>query len=370
MISIYTDSTVIDQEWLPKLKFSDDITIYHNFKEYQQSQTQFKIAFVGQRLHQTHDFDSKFQNNFEDKINELSAISKLVFIFEGELHLSHWSTWLKCHASNVFWLQPGAVNTHDAINNQIIHWGDWFKTTTNLYKALPEIVAQLRPYEAKSKYFDALLGSPKPHRSFISQAINENNLNDKCIMTYGGQWDDNKFFAKDYYIYEPGTEVFDAEPGTMGLETYRGFRAKYHDQLCSLGHIIPIEVFNNTAYSIVAETEYDNSLSFFTEKTAKPMIARRLFIVFSGYKFLDNLKKIGFKTFDGIIDESYDFIQHTQQRYNAAVEQIKYLCNQDQTIILEKIKPIVEHNYDLIMNTDWTEYSVRHIQFTIDNYQP
>ena len=92
------------------------------------------------------------------------------------------------------------------------------------------------------------------------------------------------------------------------------------------------------------------------------MIARRLFIAFSGYKFLQNLRAQGFQTFDSVIDESYDLIKDDTARYAAAMEQVKYLCEQDQAVILEKIRPVLEHNYIHIMTTDWVARSVNQIR--------
>ena len=96
------------------------------------------------------------------------------------------------------------------------------------------------------------------------------------------------------------------------------------------------------------------------------MIYKRLFIVFSGYKFLHNLKTLGFKTFDGVIDESYDLIRDDTKRYSAAFEQVRYLCNQNQQVIYNQIQDVLEHNYDLMMNTDWTTFACKQIQQIID----
>jgi hypothetical protein len=125
-------------------------------------------------------------------------------------------------------------------------------------------------------------------------------------------------------------------------------------------------VFNRTAYSIVAETDHDNTLSFFSEKTAKVLLARRLFVAFTGYKFLYNLRTLGFRTFDNVIDESYDQIKHDGDRYAAAFEQVKQLCSMPQQQILDQIRPIVDHNYTLIMDTDWTQYATDQVQLQIN----
>ena len=128
---------------------------------------------------------------------------------------------------------------------------------------------------------------------------------------------------------------------------------KYYGRDVSLSQIIPIEIYNQTAYSIIAETNPANYCTFFTEKTVKPILAKRLFIVFSGQYFLQNLRKLGFKTFDGIIDESYDLIEDPQLRFATAFEQVQYLINQPQEEILSSIKDIVEHNQQLMLNTEW-----------------
>lgn len=359
MILIYSDSQIIDQEWIPRVGLAvGEYEICHNYEEYAASPADIKIAFTTHRLHVDHDTNSPAYHGFEDKINHLSAVSKLVFTFESELHNFHWQIWEKCHHDNVYWVLPGAVNDRDDINSHIIYWGDWFKTTTLVYKNLPDKLEELTPYATKPRYFDALLGSPKPHRDFVFNAVKENKLEDKFILTYGGQWHDTEFYAKDYFIWEPGTVPVGNIIGTADWVDYCGVRT-------GLSRVIPISVFNDTAYSVVTETDFDNTLSFFSEKTAKPLIARRLFIAFTGYKFLHNLRKEGFQTFSDVIDESYDLIYNDEERYAAAFEQVKYLCNQDQHTVYNKIQPVLEHNHNLIMSRDWTGYAADKITQTI-----
>lgn len=357
MILIYSDSQILDLEWIPHLLWSDQIQVCHDIQEYVSSDCKHKIAFTGHRLHVTHDADMEF----EKKIVLLSVNSRLVFTIESELHPFHFNIWGKCHRPNVYWVMPGAINGHENINDHIIYWGDWFKTTANLYRNLPDVLETLHAGRDQTKFFEALLGSPKPHRDFVANSVVENDLRNRFIMTYGGQWQDDRFYARDYFIYEPGTELVDPDQhvGTMDWARYRGHQ-------CHLSQIIPVSVYNDTHYSIIAETDYVNPVIFFSEKTAKPILAKRLFIVFSGYKFLHNLRILGFKTFHGTIDESYDLISNNVQRWMAAFEQIKYLCQSDPREIKEKIQPILDHNFNLMMERDWTQYSLSKIQQLID----
>jgi hypothetical protein len=359
MISVYIDSQILDIEWIPLLKWPGGRKVFHDYEEYVQSPTQHKIAFTAHRLHCDLEDKSGAYKGFEDKILQLSKVSDLVFSFESELHNYHWTIWNQCHRPNVYWCQPGAVNDRPDIQSNIIYWGDWFKTTADLYRALPDVLSQLRPWQVKTRTFDALLGSPKLHRTFVNKAVHEHDLHSQFVLTYGGAWKNTEFYARDYFIWEPGC-VPDQE--IIGTADW----VRYHGRQCHLSQVMPIQVYNDTAYSIVAETDNDNSLSFFSEKTAKALIAHRLFVAFSGYKFLHNLQQLGFKTFGSVIDESYDLIKNDTERFAAAFEQVKKLCELPQEQVLSTVKPVLEHNSNLIMKTDWTAYTRDKIQEKIN----
>ncbi len=73
--------------------------------------------------------------------------------------------------------------------------------------------------------------------------------------------------------------------------------------------------WNNTAFDIdyenvfceiVCETYFSGDTFFVTEKTFRPIINRRPFIVQGPRWYLRNLKRLGFKTFDHWWDEGYD----------------------------------------------------------------
>jgi galactokinase/mevalonate kinase-like predicted kinase len=91
-----------------------------------------------------------------------------------------------------------------------------------------------------------------------------------------------------------------------------------------------------------------------------------MFIAFSGYKFLHNLRNQGFLTFCDVVDESYDLIKDDRARYTAAFEQVKRLCSMDQEYVYNTLKLVLEHNYNHIMNTDWTARAAQDIQKRLD----
>jgi len=187
----------------------------------------------------------------------------------------------------------------------------------------------------------------KPHRTFVYDSVINNKLNDQFVLSYYGktnQWIDT------------------VDTNTIVDKRFTSFnRTMYEGIETGFSQIIPIDIYNQTAYSIIAETNYDNSFSFFTEKTAKPIISRRLFVPFSGQYFLNNLKKVGFKTFDIVIDESFDQIENYNERWKMAFEQVIKLTKMNQREVLDSIQPILEHNYNLLVNTNWFNQEVNEI---------
>ena len=103
------------------------------------------------------------------------------------------------------------------------------------------------------------------------------------------------------------------------------------------------------------------------EKIGKCLYARRLFVHFGAAHWLKKLRSFGFQTFDSIIDESYDQILDDSTRYCAAMEQVKFLCNTDQLEIYNQAQDILEHNYNLLMTTDWDKVVLDQIQQRINS---
>jgi len=111
-----------------------------------------------------------------------------------------------------------------------------------------------------------------------------------------------------------------------------------------VSHSIPLGIYQNSWYSIVAETNPSNS-NFLTEKTAKPLFEKKLFVIFGSQGLLARLHSMGYKTFSSIIDESYDQEPVDRKRWEMAFEQVVKLSAQDHEAVYRQIAPILEHNH-------------------------
>jgi hypothetical protein len=288
-------------------------------------------------FHMPYPYDSSFDDNIAYALTTCSIIVVLV----SELHSDSIRFIVNHQHPKIKYFICGSIEGYPSYQ-----WMDWFITTCNFYKS-SDLLEKLNPYIAKPKTFDILLGWRKPHRQKIYDYITDNKLTQHVIMTY--LQDRNLSLQKqliDNWIW-PNIDIPEDElKNTITHVSYSGQRV-------SLSQIISVDIYNQTAYSIVAETNWDNQYSFYTEKIVKPILAERLFIVFSGQYYLRNLRQLGFKTFDGIIDESYDSVEDSDQRFSLALAQMNYLIDQPQKEILDKIKPITEYNKSVMFGTDW-----------------
>lgn len=365
MIAIYSNNFITDL-YIDQLKFADSYQVYHSVEQYQDSAAPVKIALINHLnsydVHATEQqrlYDVVDSRKLSQEIDQTKHCSDLVIAFDNEMHPYLLDIFQKHPQSNVHWAIPGHSNDEQVLNQQrVILWHEHFKMTMFPYQSMPHKLSELEHNVTKPVYFDALLGRTKPHRDFVYNSIHAHNLQEKILVTYKNHGTDR---FRTRCEWEPDIEQFDQ---TVRRSTDS---VQYQGQEFALCRILPIQVYNRTAYSIVAETGTDNRYSFFTEKTAKPMMARRLFVMFSGHKFLQNLRSQGFQTFDNVIDESYDLIYNEQDRWAAAFEQVQKLCKMDQQEVFAKIAPAVEHNYNLLMNTNWTQHMLSQLQHKINH---
>ena len=95
-------------------------------------------------------------------------------------------------------------------------------------------------------------------------------------------------------------------------------------------HITENTHYTDSYFNIVLETHFDADGSggaFLTEKTFKPIKYAQPFVIVGAPGSLQALRSMGYRTFDHVIDSSYDTIQNNTQRWIAVrsiIEQIKH----------------------------------------------
>jgi hypothetical protein len=323
--------------------------IFTNLEEYIESDIEKKVAVLHNNC--TH---GPVRDLFFKIFPRIKESSNLIFIVESENPCENIKDFIDLE--NVVFVSPGLF--HDSqVNKKIIFKPTWFEVPVTLYNQLPDVLDTLNPYSPKEKFFDALLGVGKPHRDLVYESFHKFNLAHKNIINYHQKGGIGHKENSDFII-EPGTTRSYTRYTTDLKREYSVVHVEYRSIRTHLACVIHTGIYNQTAYSVVAETNTSDTFHLFTEKITKPILGRRLFVVFAGQGYLQSLKNLGFKTFSDVIDESYDDILDPTQRWKLAFDQVRNLCNRDQHEVLAKIKPIVEHNYNLLVTRDWTGEAV------------
>lgn len=112
---------------------------------------------------------------------------------------------------------------------------------------------------------------------------------------------------------------------------------------CALSLLSYYEQFN---IELICET-YTHGATFFpTEKTVRPIVGNKPFLVYGPVDFLKHLKALGFKTFNQWWDESYDNYEGPA-RWHAMRRVIEEICKWDDVKkqqVLNQIAEITQHN--------------------------
>lgn len=130
---------------------------------------------------------------------------------------------------------------------------------------------------------------------------------------------------------------------------------------------LPIEFYQTSCFSLVSSTcafqTREKSVGF-TEKEIKPILARHPFVIHNLAGALAHLKNMGFLTFERWFDESYDEETDDNKRLIKITDEVRRLSElsfEQWDIMLEEMSPVLEHNYNRLVN-----YTTEHCYFNSD----
>jgi hypothetical protein len=198
----------------------------------------------------------------------------------------------------------------------------------------------------------------REYRLAFLDILTYNNLHSYCKTKFS-EWDFEQHYAqhkfqnpnlsivrKDLHeFYQPNTSSPEASADYSALD------------------------YNTTAIEVVLETLFDDSRHHLTEKALRPIACGRPFILAATAGSLQYLKQYGFKTFDGLIDETYDSIQDPRMRLEAIVQEIKRISSLDhdqKRLLWAKLYAIAEHNRRLFFSDAWHDLIVNEFKNNLD----
>jgi hypothetical protein len=202
----------------------------------------------------------------------------------------------------------------------------------------------------------------------------------------GAFWWSHAVLARDWYRYAKHDQslnqsVFNKKLFLVyardhsGTRTYRKTFLSLIDSIsnhCQIGSVNSVAVdssasasydsldFISTDISIVLETLFDERIHL-TEKILRPIACGHPFILAGGPGSLAFLKSYGFETFSPWIDESYDCIEHSQQRLVAIkneMQRISLLSVYQQQLLLKNCRAIAQRNKERFFSNEFFDQVV------------
>ena len=107
---------------------------------------------------------------------------------------------------------------------------------------------------------------------------------------------------------------------------------------------IRAEPYIDTYFSLVTETVFDYPYSLRSEKIYKPIAMGHPWIAVANRGYYQDIRNIGFRTFEHLIDESFDLIDNNQDRIERIVAVVEDLCKQNLVEFLLAARDVCKYN--------------------------
>ena len=204
---------------------------------------------------------------------------------------------------------------------------DWFRS----YRVMNHDKSVVKKYLRDYISFNRIVTGDRAYRKDFINQLRANDLLDKGFVSYNVTDDP----VTEERLVIDRVQLPGSASATIPLN---------EDRCDKLGDATNYSAF----WHIVTETVFYYDKLHLTEKIFKPIVSKQPFMLLAAPGNLEYLRSYGFKTFEGIIDESYDSIKDNDARINAVVSQLKWYCDlsdDEKTEIQKKCEPIVEHNF-------------------------
>lgn len=252
-------------------------------------------------------------------------------------------------------LWDSAVHDHDRFHTYI-SWFDWVNRADNQLGLIDQL---MDPLINEPQYlFDCIMGIKRPHREYLYEQIHKfADIKARTFLNYLGQG----------HRYMPGTERDTAEASGASATDMNPWIWQ-NDIQAQNYIIIPYKIYNQSWFSLTAESRHDND-RLITEKLAKPLVAGRVFVLFGAQHHLRDLRRLGFQTFAPVIDESYDEIEDCETRWKAAWQAVVDLAKQDARGVYKLLRSTIIHNQQLARQIDWWDSMTGQMRAIVYKYR-
>lgn len=216
----------------------------------------------------------------------------------------------------------------------------------------------------RSHKFLSLNGNLRGHRIFIISEMKRRKIFHKGKVSCIGRYGDNPTLdhinpyysyaliddIKRHYIYESlKNYISDWKPEILDIDA---------EQLEEDDRQQDKNLYLQTYFSFVIETEIDKNILFITEKTFKPIVNLHPFLILGGKGILQYLREEGYHTFPQIFDESYDNEPDVRKRIKMVLDELERVVSLDDNqlhLLYQEVWPSLVHNQKLFLTKSHKE---------------
>lgn len=212
-----------------------------------------------------------------------------------------------------------------------------------------------------SKIFGTVYGRPLWHRLGITTHLVTNHsklssigcLSDPANEDLRDLFEIKELFKYDFNNFKNFSTIVDKLPLVHNeIEAYTPGQCKTD------GFVKQTKpIYKHFLIDVVAETFTSGHCFWITEKTARPMLLKKPFIVMAAKDHLLYLRQMGFKTFNNFWDEDYDGFDG-QLRYHKILQLIDSLAqksHKELDIMYKEMTEILDHNYNILLTQTYSK---------------
>jgi hypothetical protein len=239
------------------------------------------------------------------------------------------------------------------IDHFLTHIMDYSENRTAQMRTKEIFAKHIKPFK-----FLFLNGRARPHRKYLYERLRRRGVLEHSLYT---MLDAKPTVVRYFTFSENGIDVMATHndlhrlPDYYEVERYRDpifgpitdrtyLKQELFRQEWGEIYIEPMP-YIDTYFSLVTETVCaEHTISFRTEKIAKPLMIAHPFVVASTPGFYRDLQNLGFRTFGHLIDESFDSIDNAQLRMDRIIDVVADLCGQDLASFLRACEDVCKYN--------------------------
>jgi hypothetical protein len=230
---------------------------------------------------------------------------------------------------------------------------DWFR-----YAAIDPLLSSDKQYTHDFLIYNRAWSGTREYRLKFSEMIINSQLYQNCKMGFSTidnsiHYANHKFKNPNFYITNHRIQdyFFDNQTPSSASADFNSID------------------YQSCAVEVVLETLFDDTRIYLTEKILRPIACGQPFILVSTPGSLEYLRNYGFQTFDGLIDENYDFIKNPTDRLQAVVDimkNISSLPSDEKSALFAKMMEIAKYNQKRFFSDEFQYQIIQELKTNLD----